>query len=216
MSTLGKNQTNQNALEAKPCPEKTISEIDEILQHFDVVPSGVEKHIVRYAYRYFLGTALLYALMRIVSGLLSDLSNILGSLVIVSIILIAAIGGSLVLWAFNVWREHVPHILRDLFEKERIQAPAGETARQYLEFLEHYRDVLRSPRRYFLIGSLEIFMTIFLLGYILPIYISYNIVQHQALGIAVVAGIVTLFWILLFLEIAYCSGILFWALLISG
>lgn len=61
---------------------------------------------------------------------------------------------SLVLWMFNAWQEHVPHFLRDVFERRRIDVPAGDVNTHYLAFLKRYRDALRSPRRYLLIGSL--------------------------------------------------------------
>jgi len=57
-----------------------------------------------------------------------------------------------VIWRFNVWRSRTPKTLRDLLENKRISLPASEADPSYLGFLEHYRDALASPKRYFLSG----------------------------------------------------------------
>src|SRR5260221_11453805 len=55
-----------------------------------------------------------------------------------------------IIWLFNVWRKSPPKTLRDLLEKRRIYHPDGYANQRYLSFLDHYRDALGSPKRYFL------------------------------------------------------------------
>ena len=165
MSTLSKPQANGNATEARLRPEDTTSRIDKVLQHLDVVPSKAEQHVFRYAYLYFLGFLLLLILLDIVGGVLlgysKHYSNYLPTVDrIGKYHLLAVVGLSLILWTFNVWREHISRILRDVFEKRRIYMPAGDINAHYLGFLEQYRAALRSPSRYLLIGSLMLIMAI--------------------------------------------------------
>src|SRR2546428_2980577 len=168
MTILSKLQASENATEARLQPEEATARIDEILQRLDVIPSKTEQHIFRYAYLYFLGILLLLTLLDIAGGVLLEywknkpFSDIYTAGVerTIGYNLFAAVGISLVLGIFYVWQGDIPHILREVFEQRRISVRAGDVNTRYLEFLEHYRDALRSPRRYLLIGSLMLTIAI--------------------------------------------------------
>ena len=213
MRTLSEPQASEKATEARSQSEETAARIEEVLQQFEVLSSKAEQRIVSYVYLFISGAALFFTVLYIVVGILWCYSSSL-ILTVSSASLLIAIGVSLIFWAFNAWRRQTPHILRDVFVKRRIQMSAGDTAREYLGFLEHYGAVLKSPRRYLLIGGLEIITVSFLLIY------SREYIKSYYSTVDLVHSIVSLIWLLLMtlmdLGIAYYLGILLWALLISG
>ncbi len=118
---------------------------------------------------------------------------------------------------FTLWQGHIPAILRDLFEKRRIAVRAGEVGTCYLAFLEGYRDALRSPRRYLVIGSLMLIIAIELILY--PGAATVITVTLTAPHKVVTILFWTMHYLLLFLisfGFMYCLGLLGWVLFISG
>jgi hypothetical protein len=108
------------------------------------------------------------------------------------------------IWRFNVWRAHTPQMLRDLWENKRIALPEGNAGTSYLHFLEHYRNALVSPKRFFLSGFLML---------LYGIIFAYVIVQTLSVTILVVVYLLTAFYTLGGL---YCLGIMTWAMVISS
>ena len=213
MRRLSEPQASGKATEARLQSEETAARIEEILQQFEVLSSKAEQRIVSYVYLSISGATLfltvLYIVIKIRAGSPSSLI-LTGS----SVLLLIAIGVSLIFWAFNAWQRQTRHILRDVFVKRRIQMSAGDTAREYLGFLEHYRAVLKSPRRYLLIGSLGIITVLFLL--VFSIYYIKYISSTVDLFHLIVSPIWLLLTTLMGLGSAYDLGVLLWALLISG
>src|SRR5260221_1743263 len=117
-----------------------------------------------------------------------------------------------IIWLFNVWRKSPPKTLRDLLEKRRIYHPDGDANQPYLRFLEHYRDALGSPKRYFLSGFLMItFVSLSVYGIVHTLS-----VVHLNMFAAILFTVGDLLLMLAYLGGAYCIGILTWAVSISG
>ncbi len=214
-------QTSESTT-AKADTEKTMVQIDEVLQSFDVLSSRGEKHLFRYAYLYFLGFFLLYMVFMIAGGVLlgyTNNSNFVRLTGTKFITYVTAIGESnllffvwisLVLWIFNAWREHVPHFLRDVFERRRIDVPVGDVNIHYLAFLKHYHDTLRSPRRYLLIGGLPA------IYFLIRLYIGVKIGFFAVIGNTIFWSGMGFLGSLITFGVMYCLGIIMWALSVSG
>lgn len=211
MRTQSEPQASGKATEARRQSEETAARIEEVLQSFDVLPSKVEQHIFRYGYLYLLALFLLLA-SDVLVGLWKYPQDMSSPLILlqVAVSLYALIGISIVLWAFNSWRGYVPYTLRDIFEQRRICAPTGDVNTHYLEFLERYRDALRSPKRYLLFGGLMIYMMIdFMI-----INVSFPHRPPHPIPILIIMLLSTV--LLLNLGMLYYLGVQAWALSISG
>lgn len=237
MSMLSECQGSGNTTEARPQPEDTAARIDSVLQQFDVLSSRGEKQLFRSAYRYFFGDLLLSWFLLIASVVLFVLLSSSKKPSHVDYISLAAYGGkmslsfviviSVIVWTFNVWREYVPQLLRGVLEKKRIDVPTSDVNTHYLEFLEQYRDALRSPRRHLLIGNmlaitLIAFVSQVLLGfYSLPLLEQAKSFVSAPLTIGDMIFLCTLLLIGLLGVLStfgfmYYLAILIWALSISG
>ncbi len=211
MSTLNEHTGNGNSPATSRQSKQTKTQIDGVLQQFDVLPSRFDRLLFKYIYVYLLGFFFLAQLLFIISLLRMNIQigrvllQVVGFGVIPTLAIIAF------LWRFNVWRARAPQTLRDLWEHKRIALPDGDADLSYLRFLEHYRDALASPKRYFLSGFL-IIITCFVF--------AYNIVQilSSAGPNNVVTLVVVGYLLLVFLYSGgfYCIGILTWAMYISG
>jgi hypothetical protein len=161
---LSECQGSRNPTEARPQPGDTAARIESVLQQFDVLSSRREKQLFRSAYRYFFGALLLSWFLLIAYLVLFMLLSSSKKPSHVDYISLAVSGGkmslsfvftiSVIVWTFNIWREHVPQLLRGILEKRRIDVSTGDVNTHYLAFLEQYRDALRSPRKHLLIGSM--------------------------------------------------------------
>ena len=151
MSPLSEHTGNGNSTETRLQREETKEQIDGLLQHFDVLPSRFDRFLFRYIYVYLLGLFFLAQLLNLIY-LLARNSQVGGALQAVGLSVLPMVATISVIWRFNVWRSRTPKTLRDLLENKRISLPAGEADPSYLGFLEHYRDALASPKRYFLSG----------------------------------------------------------------
>ena len=210
MSALSERQMSRNATEARPQSEETVARIDEVLQSFDVLPSKVEQHIFRYGYLYLLALLLLIGSGVLVGSLRSPQDKSSAPLWLnAAVSLYGLVEVSIVLWAFNVWRGYVPHTLRDIFEQRRIHAPTGDINIRYLEFLEHYRDALRSPKRYLLFGGLMI-----LEAYIIIVTLALS--SSSTPSPTLVNIMFSSTSLLLSLGVLYYLGVQAWALSVSG
>jgi hypothetical protein len=223
MNTLGKSQASENTTEAKSLPEDSASRIERVLQSFEVLPSKKEQHFFRYGPLYLLGSSLLLLVLTLAGGvLLGYPKSSPNYMSFVSItwryLLLPLVGTSLFFWVFNVWWGHVPRILRDIFEKRRIDMPAGDVDTQYLEFLEHYRDALRNPRRYLLIGGLMAIIAIELINHPSgPVTTIKSILASSPRVVDIIFW--GLLWIIAFfinLGLMYGLGITSWTLSITG
>ena len=214
MSTLGEHTGNGNPTATRLQREATKEQIDGILQHFDVLPSKLDRCIFRYIYVFVIGIYLLSELLFIPIVFLQGISSFqVGEILLLSgLALFVAVIIIFVIWPFNVWRLSAPKALRDLLEKNYIYLPEGDAGPSYLRFLEDYRDALASPKRFFLSG-----LTMIVLG----ILTAYSIVQtlsfeHLNLfGIILVVLDYTLTE-LFYLGGLYCIGIITWTVFISG
>jgi hypothetical protein len=117
-----------------------------------------------------------------------------------------------VLWRFKVWRLRTPKTLRDLIEKKRISVLDGDANKTYLRFLENYRDVLTSPKRYLLIGFPMILVGIFFVYFIVQ-FLTVAHLNSLSMILGVAGLLVSTF---LYLGGLYCIGVVIWAMYTSG
>jgi len=209
MSTQSKHTGNGNPTATSLQPKDTKEQIDGILQQFDVLPSRFDRFLFRYYYFFLIGLLFLGELLLIPPILSQPQAGtallVLGVGALPMVVIIP------IIWLFNVWRSRTPKTLRELFEK-RIALPDGDASTSYLRFLEHYRNALASPKRYFLSGSLMI---------ICGSAGVYGIVQslsvlHLNIFATILYMVGELLSVLSYLGGMYCIGIVIWALYISG
>lgn len=223
MSTLSDHQANGIPKVANPQSADATAQIDEVLLHFDVLPSKVDKYIFKYAYFYLIGLFLLNQLWRIrdLSGF-EDYSigsgfTYLDYLTSLELLFIAGI--CLMFWAFKIWRERVPKTLHDIFESDYLYSSTDDFAEQYLAFLNRYDSALRNPRRYLLSIILIGAMVFYIITNLIP-FLQIDLastIKDQQQFIGVLLDIVALCAVIV-VEIGfmYCLGILFWSLYING
>ena len=213
MSMLGEHTGNGNPTATRLQREDTKEQIDGILQHFDVLPSKLDRCIFRYIYVFIIGIYLLSELLFIPIVFLQGISSFHGGeiLLLSGLALFIAVIIISVAWSFNVWRLRAPKMLRDLLEKKRIYIADGDANASYLRFLENYRDTLASPKRYFLIGFMMI------LNCIPYAYSTYLFsIRHLNIFVTLLFIVENLLGVLEALVISYCIGIVIWAIYISG
>jgi hypothetical protein len=176
MSTLGEHTGNENPTVTSLKRGDTKEQIDDILQHFDVLPSKLDRCIFKYIYVFVIGTYLLGELLFIpyIFFLAIRSQFQVGEFLLVSgLDVFPVVAIIIVVWSFNVWRVRTPKTLRDFIEKKRIYVHDGDVNTSYLRFIKDYRDALASPKRYLLSGFLMI-----LVGILYP-YLSYlTFIRH--------------------------------------
>ena len=215
MSTPGERKGNGTFTETSLQREDTKAQINGILQHFDVLPSRFDRFIFKHIYIYLIGLffpselLLLFFFLGLSPQLQLQVGGVLlgSGLNVLSVIALLSI-----LWPFDVWRLSAPKTLRDLFEKQRIATPDGDTNTSYLCFLENYRDALGSPKRYFLSGFPMIFLGILSVYGIIQI-LSF---EHQSSFVMILGVGGFLLTTLVYLGGLYCFGIVTWTVYISG
>lgn len=209
MSTLGERKSNESSIETGMQLGDTKRQIDSILQQFDIFTSRFDKFMLKYIPIYLI--SLLFGELLIVpfmtsqpqakTGLLGLGVSALPMMVIV-----------LLIWLFNARRLSTPKTLRDLLEKKRIYLPNGNTNTSYLCFLENYRDALASPKRYFLsVFPMIVFSSLSVCGVVLGLSIVH---PNILVTLLFVAG--SLLSVLSYLGVLYCTGIVIWAIHVSG
>jgi hypothetical protein len=213
MSTLSEHTGNGTPTETRLQREDTKEQIASILQKFDVLSSRFDQHIFKYIYVYLIGLFFLSELLLTIYLLSISTQRKVGEVLLTGggLGAIPLVGLIMAIWAFNVWRFSTPKTLCDLLEEKRIAVPDGDTSTSYLRFLEHYRDALASPKRYFLSGFLML---------VISIPVAYLIVKDLSIeqsNIFVTVQVVgyLLYW-LLFLGAYYCIGVMTWVGYISG
>jgi hypothetical protein len=202
MRTPNEHQANGNTTEAD-----ITAQMHTILQNFEVLSSKADKYIFKYAYLYFIGFFLLNLLLFLISYLPYPTAIVLNrfNLFVALFELLFIVGIYLVIWTFNIWREQVPHTLRNIFENDRIYAPTTDDRDSlYLNFLKQYRGALSNPIRYLLSAFLMI---------VVVIHFVYEFGVVSRLG---PYEIYLLTIALLEFGFMYCLGIIFWSLYISG
>jgi hypothetical protein len=211
MSTLSEHTGNRHPPPTGLQPKDTKEQIDGVLRHFNVLPSRFDRVTFKYIYVYLIGLFITAELLSIISTLAMhpEVGGVLLPGVGLNVLLILVF--ILALWRFNVWRVRPANTLRDLWEKKRIALPDGDAGTSYLGFLEHYRDALASPKRYFLGGFLMIvFGSLFA-------YVIIQTLSSERPNILVAIQVVgDLLFLLTYLGGFYCSGIATWAMVISG
>jgi hypothetical protein len=209
MSTLFEPTGNGKPTATSLQPKDTKEQIDDVLQQFDVLPSGFDQFIFRYIYIYLIGLFFLGYLFLIPPILPQSQAgkflSVYGVSALPLVVLISMI------WLFNVWRKSPPKTLRDLWEKKRIAVPDGDGT-SYLCFLKNYRDALGSPKRYFLTGFPMIAFGILCI-YALVQILSVAHLNMFATNLFIVG---TLLSTLSYVGGLYCIGIETWAMYISG
>jgi hypothetical protein len=174
MSALSEYTGNGSPTATSLQPKNTKEQLEEVLQHFDVLPSRFDRFLFKYIYVYLPGLFFLGELLLIINFLIRNLQVGRFLVTAVGINVPPLVATILVFWRFHVWRVHTPQTLRDLFEQKRIALPDGDADPSYLRFLAHYRDALASPKRYFLSGFLMI---------IYGILTAYAIIQDLSIGL---------------------------------
>src|SRR6266566_9204528 len=217
MSTLSEHTGNGTPTETSLQRGDTKDKIDDLLQHFDVLPSRFDRFLFKYIYVLLIGNFFLGELLLIPILLLSNSSFQIGKFLLGSgfdvLLLVTFIS---ILWRFNVWRLRTPKTLRDLIEKKRIYIPDGDANKPYLRFLENYRDALASPKRYLLSSFLMILIVILNApGIVQDISIGHP-VGHPNVLVTLLVVVEDLLSTLVFLVGMYCIGIVSWTLYISG
>jgi hypothetical protein len=214
MSTLSEHTGNGNPTEINLQREDTKEQIYGLLQHFDVLPSILDRYIFKYIYVYLIGVFFLAQLPPIILTFFLGnrpqiqvgeflLGSGLDALLQVSLIL--------VIWRFNVWRLRTPKTLRDLIEKKRIYFPDGDANKLYLHFLVNYYDALASQKRYFLSGFLMI-----LAGSLYAYIIVQFTAEHLNGFVKILIMVGLLLTAFLYLGGMYCIGLVIWVMYISG
>ncbi len=206
MSTLSEHTGNGNPQATSLQPKDTKEQIEGVLQHFDVLPSRFDRVIFKYIYVYMLGLFFPAQLLSFIYFLAIN-PQVGGALLQVGLGVPPLVIFILGIWRFNIWRMRTPNTLRDLWEHKRIALPDGNAGTSYLGFLEHYRDALASPKRYFLSGLLMI---------VVGILFAYAIVQTLSSERPTIQIVVYLLFVFLDLGGFYCIGILTWAMVISS
>jgi hypothetical protein len=205
MGPLNEHQSNKNKTEANVQPDDNTIKIDKILQNFDILSSKIEKHLFRYNYLYLIGFFLLDTALTIPY----ELDYVGVSLKTIadetSVEVFFIVGVGLILGTFNDWQMHVPTVLREIFEKNRIYTSTADINSQYLDFLEHYHDALRKRRRYLLSAFLISLVILYYLYFLLRFFFD-NVLL---IADAILVGI----GLFIFM---YCLGITLWSLFISG
>jgi hypothetical protein len=210
MSTLSEHTGNGTPTATSQQREDTKEQIESILQHFDVLPSKLDRFIFKYIYVYLIGFFFPMELLFIISllGRNPQVGDVLlqGGVGVLSVVIII-----LFIWSFNVWRLSTPETLRDLLEK-KLSLPNGDANRSYLHWLENYHDALGSPKRYFLSCFLMI---------LYGLLISYEIVQtlsveHSNIFVTILVVGRYLLTMFVYLGGLYCIGTATWAIYISG
>ncbi len=218
MSTLSEHTDNGTPTETRLQREDTKEQIASILRKFDVLPSRFDQHIFKYIYVYMIGLSLPAALLPIlflpsISSQLPVGGSVGGVFLWSGLDLPPVVVIISIVWFFNIWRLSTPKMLRELMEKKRIALPDSDANISYLRFLEHYRDALASPKRYFLSGFpmivVGILDTAFIVQFIIPAY-------HPNIFVTLLFVISNLLLILGILGGLYCLGIVTWAVYISG
>jgi hypothetical protein len=211
MSTLSEHTGNGNPPATRLQREETKAQLDGLLQQFDVLPSRFDQFLFKYIYIYMIGLFFLAELPNFIFSL--SMSSQVGEVLLqqVAIIVPPTLVTILVIWRFNAWRWRTPHTLRDLIENKRITIPDGDADASYLHFLEHYRQALASPKRYFLSGFL-----MFVICLPFAYYIALNLSSGAPTIFVAVGVVVNLLFGFLYLGAFYCTGILTWAMFISG
>jgi hypothetical protein len=213
MSTLGERKGNGNPIEIILQPEETKAQIDGILRNFDVLPSRFDRFIFKYSSVYLIGLLFPCELFFILwAEALAANSNLRGGLNTVYFLPVLGVVALLsIIWPFKGWRLSNPKTLRNLYEKKCISLPNGDANTSYLRSLEHYRDALGSPKRYFLSGFLLIIFNIF------GAYSSVEFYSAHPNSVVTILGTVTfLFFALEFNWGLYCFGMVIWAVYTSG
>ncbi len=211
MSTLSEHTGNGYPIESSRQREKTKERMYSVLQQFDVLPTSFDRVLFKYIYVYLLSLFVLGELLNIIF-LLSRNTQV-GEVLLqeVGLFVPPMVVIILMIWRFNVWRSRTPQTLRDLIEQKRIALPDGDAGTSYLRFLAHYREVLASPKRYFISGFLMITY---------GILIAYNIKQTLSIelptNLVTMAVVTNLLFGFLYVGAFYCVGILIWTIYVSG
>jgi hypothetical protein len=215
MSTLGEHTGNGTPTETSLQREETKEQIYGMLQQFDVLTSRFDRGIFKYIYVYLLGLFFPSELLLILFflSISPQLQAQIGGVFLgVGLSALAVVVFLAILWRFNVWRVRTPKTLRDLFEQKHIDIPGGDATTSYLSFLEHYRNALGSPKRYFLSG----FPLIFFGSLIVYAIVQYLSVEHTTSFVMILGGVGILLYTLESFGALYCLGIVLWVLYISG
>jgi len=213
MSTLSEHTGKGNPTATGLPGEDAKAQIDGILQHFDVLPSKLERIIFRYISVFIIGIYVLSELLFLPLVFLQGTSSLqVGEILLLSgLALFLAVIIICVVWSFNVSRLRTPKTLRDLLEKKRIYLPDGDATASYLRFLANYRDALASPKRYVLSGFLMI------LNCIPYVYSTYLFsLRHQNSFVTLLFIVENLLGVVEALVFSYCLGIVIWTIYISG
>jgi|GEM_PF-5359354 len=213
MSTLDEPDGNGTPPETHFQQKGTKEQIASILLKFDVLPTRFDQSIFKYIYIYAIGLFLPSELLIMIYFLSMSSQLKVGEVLLTEggLGALPVVGLIMAIWVFNVWRLSAPKTLRDLLEEKRISVPDGDTNTSYLHFLEHYRDALASPKRYFLSGFLML---------VISIFIAYGIIkalsiEHPSIFLTFLVVGLLLDWFL-FLGAFYCAGIMTWVWYISG
>ena len=215
MSTPDEYGGHANPAETRLKREDTQGQIDSVLQHFDVLPSSVDRFIFKYISLYLIGLFvpgelfLLLFFLNISPQVQAHVGGVLlgGGLSALGVVVVL-----ISLWLFHAWRGRTPKTLRDLFEQKHIVMPDGDVSASYLSFLENYRNALTSPKRHLLSGIPMIcFSAIIVYATVNFSSVAY---ANRFLMILGVAGI--LLYALDVLGGLYAIGIMIWVMYISG
>jgi hypothetical protein len=211
MSTLRKHTGNGHPTATSLQPKDTKEQIDGILQQFDVLPSRFDRFLFKYSYVYLLGLFVPGELFIIIYSLSRSPQVVGVFLQGVGLSALPMLAFILGIWRFNVWRVRTQKTLRDLWEHKRIAVPDSDASTSYLRFLEHYRDALASPKRYFLSGFLMI-----VFGILFAYDIVLSLSSERPNFLVAIQGVGSLLYLFSYLGGFYCVGIMTWAMYISG
>lgn len=190
-------------------------QIDGILQQFDVLPSRLDRGIFKSIYVYLVSLFFLAELLPILflPRSMGSQLPVRGVLLWCTFAALSMVAFISVLWTFQSLRLSTPKTLRDLVEKKRISLPNSDANQSYLRFLEHYRDALASPKRYFVSGFAMAVFVILHVTYLGQYFIP---ALHPNTFATILLVVSNLFYVLFYLGGLYCLGIVAWVEYISG
>src|SRR5437868_2740542 len=113
MSTLSEHTGKGNPIATGRPGEDAKAQMDGILQHFDILPSKLERIIFRYLYAFIIGIYVLSEFLLLPLVFLQGTSSLqLGEILLLSgLALFLAVIIICVVWSFNVWRLRTPKTL---------------------------------------------------------------------------------------------------------
>lgn len=162
MSTSETSNKSEILKDANQLQKNPRTPVQNILVNFKFSPSRSQQHFFRYFYFYFFGLYLLDIIQIVIAHLLvGKTNNIVNAIAPTRNLLLILVGLSLVILSFNIWKQHIPIVLKYVFDNKCILSASDDFDIFYHKFLENYQKALYNRRRYLLICGLIVITAIY-------------------------------------------------------